>query len=192
MGSGAHWITAQSFEQRVLSSLRPIRARHAGISPSRSFAGNSPSGRTSAQSVVYGYIFVLSFLRLCSCVSVQGACRHVPACMYSCRRECGSSCGLVIARCTDASHLPSKEIQNAALGEHRIRDLNDEINKDLREKGYWEEQRLSPSHARVARARTFASDAPAFVARVTVVLRQRRDPACMRSHVFSRVPEAHG
>merc|ERR1719291_11301 len=30
------------------------------------------------------------------------------------------------------------EIQNAALGEHRIRDLNDEINKDLREKGHWE------------------------------------------------------
>jgi len=33
-----------------------------------------------------------------------------------------------------------KEIQNAALGEHRIRDLNDEINKDLREKSYWEDQ----------------------------------------------------
>lgn len=32
------------------------------------------------------------------------------------------------------------EIQNAAAGEHRIRDLNDEINKDLREKGYWEDQ----------------------------------------------------
>lgn len=32
------------------------------------------------------------------------------------------------------------EIQNAALGEHRIRDLNDEINKDLREKNYWEDQ----------------------------------------------------
>jgi len=32
------------------------------------------------------------------------------------------------------------EIQNAALGEHRIRDLNDEINKDLREKAYWEDQ----------------------------------------------------
>jgi len=32
------------------------------------------------------------------------------------------------------------EIQNAALGEHRIRDLNDEINKDLREKSYWEDQ----------------------------------------------------
>mmetsp|Transcript_35409 Transcript_35409/g.53245 ORF Transcript_35409/g.53245 Transcript_35409/m.53245 type:complete len:233 (+) Transcript_35409:112-810(+) len=33
-----------------------------------------------------------------------------------------------------------KEIQNAALGEHRIRDLNDEINKELREKSYWEDQ----------------------------------------------------
>jgi len=32
------------------------------------------------------------------------------------------------------------DIQNAALGEHRLRDLNDEINKDLREKKYWEEQ----------------------------------------------------
>lgn len=32
------------------------------------------------------------------------------------------------------------EIQNAALGEHRLRDLNDEINKDLREKGHWEDQ----------------------------------------------------
>mmetsp|Transcript_29466 Transcript_29466/g.67879 ORF Transcript_29466/g.67879 Transcript_29466/m.67879 type:complete len:314 (-) Transcript_29466:35-976(-) len=34
------------------------------------------------------------------------------------------------------------EIQNAALGEHRIRDLNDEINKDLREKGHWESRIL--------------------------------------------------
>eukprot|EP00747_Dinoflagellata_sp_TGD_P162249 gnl/TRDRNA2_/TRDRNA2_179643_c0_seq1.p1 gnl/TRDRNA2_/TRDRNA2_179643_c0~~gnl/TRDRNA2_/TRDRNA2_179643_c0_seq1.p1 ORF type:complete len:363 (-),score=124.69 gnl/TRDRNA2_/TRDRNA2_179643_c0_seq1:62-1045(-) len=33
-----------------------------------------------------------------------------------------------------------KEIQNAGMGEHRIRDLNDEINKDLREKKYWDEQ----------------------------------------------------
>merc|ERR1719172_502404 len=32
------------------------------------------------------------------------------------------------------------EIQNAGLGEHRIRDLNDEINKELREKGHWETQ----------------------------------------------------
>jgi len=32
------------------------------------------------------------------------------------------------------------EIQNAALGEHRIRDLNDEINKLLREKARWEDR----------------------------------------------------
>jgi hypothetical protein len=32
------------------------------------------------------------------------------------------------------------EIQNAALGEHKIRDLNDEINKLLREKGHWEDR----------------------------------------------------
>lgn len=30
------------------------------------------------------------------------------------------------------------EIQNEGLGEHRIRDLNDEINKLIREKGHWE------------------------------------------------------
>ncbi|XP_034241122.1 pre-mRNA-splicing factor ISY1 homolog [Thrips palmi] len=32
------------------------------------------------------------------------------------------------------------QIQNAGLGEFRIRDLNDEINKLLREKGHWEVQ----------------------------------------------------
>lgn len=32
------------------------------------------------------------------------------------------------------------EIQNAGLGEHRIRELNDEINKVLREKHRWEQQ----------------------------------------------------
>lgn len=30
------------------------------------------------------------------------------------------------------------EIQNERLGEHRLRDLNDEINKLIREKGHWE------------------------------------------------------
>lgn len=30
------------------------------------------------------------------------------------------------------------DIQNPGLGEHRIRDLNDEINKLIREKGHWE------------------------------------------------------
>ncbi|XP_002404628.2 pre-mRNA-splicing factor ISY1 homolog [Ixodes scapularis] len=32
------------------------------------------------------------------------------------------------------------QIQNAGLGEFRIRDLNDEINKLLREKGHWEDR----------------------------------------------------
>lgn len=32
------------------------------------------------------------------------------------------------------------EIQNAGLGEARLRDLNDEINKHVREKGHWERQ----------------------------------------------------
>lgn len=32
------------------------------------------------------------------------------------------------------------QIQNAGLGEFRIRDLNDEINKLLREKRHWEVQ----------------------------------------------------
>ena len=32
------------------------------------------------------------------------------------------------------------QIQNAGLGEFRIRDLNDEINKLLREKRHWESQ----------------------------------------------------
>lgn len=32
------------------------------------------------------------------------------------------------------------QIQNAGLGEFRIRDLNDEINKLLREKRHWEDQ----------------------------------------------------
>jgi len=32
------------------------------------------------------------------------------------------------------------QIQNAGLGEHRVRDLNDEINKLLREKGHWEDR----------------------------------------------------
>ncbi|XP_046670770.1 pre-mRNA-splicing factor ISY1 homolog [Homalodisca vitripennis] len=44
------------------------------------------------------------------------------------------------------------QIQNAGLGEFRIRDLNDEINKLLREKGHWETQIRDlggPDYARV-------------------------------------------
>ncbi|CEM36115.1 unnamed protein product [Vitrella brassicaformis CCMP3155] len=33
-----------------------------------------------------------------------------------------------------------QEIQNAGLGEHRLRDLNDQINKLLRERHHWEER----------------------------------------------------
>ena len=32
------------------------------------------------------------------------------------------------------------QIQNAGLGEFKLRDLNDEINKLLREKGHWEDR----------------------------------------------------
>jgi pre-mRNA-splicing factor ISY1 len=45
------------------------------------------------------------------------------------------------------------EIQNAGLGEHRIRDLNDEINKLMREKSHWERQIVKlggPDYARSA------------------------------------------
>jgi pre-mRNA-splicing factor ISY1 len=31
-------------------------------------------------------------------------------------------------------------IQNAGLGEHRIRDINDQINKLMREKGHWQKR----------------------------------------------------
>jgi len=34
------------------------------------------------------------------------------------------------------------EIQNASLGEHKLRELNDEINKLIREKGHWERRIL--------------------------------------------------
>ncbi|GBF95063.1 pre-mRNA-splicing factor [Raphidocelis subcapitata] len=45
------------------------------------------------------------------------------------------------------------EIQNAGLGEHRIRDLNDEINKLIREKGHWERRIVAlggPDYAKTA------------------------------------------
>ena len=44
------------------------------------------------------------------------------------------------------------QIQNAGLGEFRLRDLNDEINKLLREKGHWEDRILElggPDYKRV-------------------------------------------
>ncbi|CAM6014797.1 unnamed protein product [Sphagnum compactum] len=44
------------------------------------------------------------------------------------------------------------DIQNPGLGEHRLRDLNDEINKLIREKGHWEVRILElggPDYAKV-------------------------------------------
>jgi len=45
------------------------------------------------------------------------------------------------------------EIQNAGLGEHKLRDLNDEINKLIREKGHWETRIVElggPNYAKTA------------------------------------------
>mmetsp|Transcript_5766 Transcript_5766/g.6626 ORF Transcript_5766/g.6626 Transcript_5766/m.6626 type:complete len:282 (-) Transcript_5766:316-1161(-) len=45
------------------------------------------------------------------------------------------------------------EIQNAGLGEHRLRDINDEINKLIREKGHWEKRIVElggPNYAKTA------------------------------------------
>lgn len=44
------------------------------------------------------------------------------------------------------------QIQNAGLGEFRIRDLNDEINKLMREKGHWEDRIVQlggPDHRKI-------------------------------------------
>lgn len=45
------------------------------------------------------------------------------------------------------------DVQNPGLGEHRLRDLNDEINKLIREKGHWEARILElggPNYAKSA------------------------------------------
>jgi pre-mRNA-splicing factor ISY1 len=42
------------------------------------------------------------------------------------------------------------EIQNEGLGEHRLRDLNDEINKLLRERAHWERRILDLGGANYA------------------------------------------
>ena len=45
------------------------------------------------------------------------------------------------------------DVQNAGLGEHRLRDLNDEINKLIREKGHWERRIVElggPNYAKAA------------------------------------------
>ena len=44
------------------------------------------------------------------------------------------------------------QIQNAGMGEFRLRDLNDEINKLLREKRHWEDRILElggPNYAKI-------------------------------------------
>jgi hypothetical protein len=46
------------------------------------------------------------------------------------------------------------EIQNAALGEHKLRDLNDEINKLIREKGHWEKRIVQLGGPNYAHARS--------------------------------------
>ena len=54
------------------------------------------------------------------------------------------------------------DVQNAGLGEARLRDLNDEINKLLREKGHWERQIKAlggPDHARAAASAAAAGGA---------------------------------
>ncbi|KAG1659325.1 hypothetical protein FOA52_010373 [Chlamydomonas sp. UWO 241] len=54
------------------------------------------------------------------------------------------------------------EIQNAGLGEHRIRDLNDEINKLIREKGHWERRIVElggPDYSKAAPKVTNQQDA---------------------------------
>ena len=48
------------------------------------------------------------------------------------------------------------DIQNAGLGEHRLRDLNDEINKLIREKYHWEKRIVElggPNYAMTARVK---------------------------------------
>ena len=59
------------------------------------------------------------------------------------------------------------EIQNAGLGEHRLRDLNDEINKLIREKGHWERRILQLG-------------GPNYVAQSRRVERRRRATARLR------------
>lgn len=59
------------------------------------------------------------------------------------------------------------EIQNPGLGEHRLRDLNDEINKLIREKGHWEHRIVElggPNYAKVGPRPTDSDGKPLEVA----------------------------
>jgi len=51
------------------------------------------------------------------------------------------------------------DIQNESLGEQRIRDLNDEINKLLREKGHWERRIIELGGANYRKYERIADDA---------------------------------
>ena len=58
-------------------------------------------------------------------------------------------------------------IQNEGLDEHKVRDLNDSINKLMREKGHWERQIKSPAaqttsglHPRSSMRRTLQRSCP--------------------------------
>ena len=48
------------------------------------------------------------------------------------------------------------QIQNAGLGEFRIRDLNDEINKLLREKRHWEARIIELVRTLILRVKSFS------------------------------------
>ena len=69
--------------------------------------------------------------------------------------ECGDLADADKWRAQVVREIGSKvmEIQNAGLGEARLRDLNDEINKLLREKGHWERRIVElggPDYAKAA------------------------------------------
>lgn len=69
--------------------------------------------------------------------------------------ECGDLAEADRWRAQVVREIGSKvmEIQNAGLGEARLRDLNDEINKLLREKGHWERRIVElggPDYAKAA------------------------------------------
>ncbi|CAM6084280.1 unnamed protein product [Calypogeia fissa] len=51
------------------------------------------------------------------------------------------------------------DVQNPGLGEHRLRDLNDEINKLIREKGHWEARILELGGANYAKTAPKSTDA---------------------------------
>ena len=80
---------------------------------------------------------------------------HKPAKRPFLASECGDLAEADRWRAQIVREIGSKvmEIQNAGLGEARLRDLNDEINKLLREKGHWERRIVElggPDYSKVA------------------------------------------